>query len=107
MPTITFDANRRAQTIAENIKQELPRGYDLNPGQQAQYDKLDVLATAVVTVYIAGPKVDISVEAEVQVGNYPEYISIAATGLQESATQAIEAILKGDSSYISDAYASL
>lgn len=71
MPTFTFDVTEEAIAYSQSIMESMPG----NPGQESLVSSLDIDASAVITVYIAGPVVDVDKEYEIKISSsHPEAI---------------------------------
>ena len=71
MPTFTFDVTEEATQYAQSIMDSMPG----NAGQESLVGSLTIDASAVVTVYIAGPLVDVDKEYQINISSaHPEAI---------------------------------
>ena len=71
MPTFTFDVTEEAIEYSQSIMDSMPG----NAGQEALVGSLDIDASAIITVYIAGPLVDVDKEYEIKINSsHPEAI---------------------------------
>jgi|DEB19_MinimDraft_3_1074340.scaffolds.fasta_scaffold129809_2 hypothetical protein len=71
MPEFKFDITEKALEYAQGIMDDMPG----NAGQESLVNSLDIDAQAIVVVYIAGDRVDVDVEYDIDISSsHPEAI---------------------------------
>lgn len=83
MPTVNIDVSRQFDNYLNDVVRNINIFGDLNPGQQATLNNLDMEVSANAEVRIAGLDVDITVDVDFDPGDYPEYISRTIAEIQE------------------------